>query len=101
MVLETLRAAIEQKSVINLKYDDDLGSRTFEPYILFYTTQNNLTLAGYEVNPIGTFGGPRTWKQLTCALIRNPSLTGVTFIPEMTFNPLNKRYVRTLAHVRK
>lgn len=53
---QIIKTAIRQRSVLKLKYDNDVFDREFEPYVLYEATTGNILLAGIQIkNPMKVF----------------------------------------------
>jgi len=90
----TLRQAIEQKKTVKFRHDDDTFEREVEPHILYESLKGNLTLGGYVVHDgLQPLVIPK-YRDFGVAAIKFPSVTKKSFVPQLGFDPRDKRYSR-------
>lgn len=99
---QTLCAAIRERKNVLIKYDDDVIERTFSPYIVYTSSKDNETVAGYQVaNPAEPLERDK-WRMLTIAKISSVRLGATTFTVNQSFNPADKVYGhRIVCHVKQ
>jgi len=99
---QTLCAAIRERKNVLIKYDNDIVERTFSPYIVYTSSKDNETIAGYQVsNPADPLERDK-WRMLTIAKLRSVPPGANTFAVDQNFDPANKIYGhRIVCHVKQ
>lgn len=99
---QTLCKAIRERKNVLIKYDDDIVERTFSPYIVYTSSKDNETVAGYQVsNPAEPLERDK-WRMLTLAKLHSVRPGTTTFTVNQSFNPADKIYGnRVVCHVKQ
>lgn len=99
---QTLCEAVKARKNVYLRYDDDRLEREFSPYIVYYTSKDILSVAGYQVkNPAEPLERD-VWRNLHLSTIRTARVSEDGFTVDQTFNPADKRYgTRIICHVKQ
>lgn len=102
MNLNTLCDAVGARKLVKFRYRQELGERTFAPYIVYRTSAGHEHVSGYlMVHPQKPLIEP-VWRDFETKEIQALSVTDKVFAVDLSFNPLNKRYANGIVcHVRQ
>lgn len=86
--------AIGKKVAVKITYDDDKAARTFEPYAVYRSTNDNLCVSGTQTANPNKFPPPMKPEPRVFDLekVRNVTLTEVKFVPDPRFDRFDARY---------
>ncbi|WP_367187286.1 WYL domain-containing protein [Rhizobium oryzicola] len=94
--------AIRERRNVLIKYDEDSSERIFSPYIVYWTSKNNLCVAGNQVKNPSEPLERNEWRNFTVDKFRSVRLADSTFSIDHIFNPRNKIYGnRVVCHVKQ
>jgi hypothetical protein len=79
--------AIKRHQVIRLRYKGQLYSRTFEPYIIYRSTKDNILLGGTQTKDDSQPLKPATPHNFEIELITALTVTDATFKYDERFDP--------------
>jgi len=89
----TLCDAVSKRLVIQLKYDDDLRWRSFEPQAVYQSTADNLDVTGIQTqNPNSLTPSERKVRNFTLSRIKVVEVTQTQFEFDPTFDSTHKRF---------
>lgn len=84
--------AVKKRVVVELKYDDDLYFRQYEPVVVYRSSKQRTLVDGYETsNPNDSSFRP-DWHTFGIDKIKDIRLTSTSFVPNSGFNRSDARY---------
>lgn len=87
-----LCSAIQKHRTVHLHYKKQIYSRTFEPYVVYRSTKDNILVAGRQTKDDSQPLKKPEWHNFEVELISALEITDNTFKFDELFDPTNKAY---------
>jgi len=91
-IRDLLCKAIRQRSVVELRYQQDGLFRKFEPHAVYYSTKDNMCVSGTQIQNLNKPTDENEPRIFDLSDIREVRLTTLAFMPDPRFNRSDPRY---------
>jgi hypothetical protein len=91
-VQNLLCKAIQEKRVVELRYQQDSFFRKFEPHAVYYSTKDNICVSGTQTQNLNKPLEESEPRIFDLSEIREARLTPLAFTPDPRFNRSDPRY---------
>jgi hypothetical protein len=84
--------AIQQRRVVELRYDNDAADRTVHPHVVYRTATGKECLDAYQVRGPTSSGSLPDWRLFDLARIRRVEVLSEEFAPAPGYDPNGRKY---------